>query len=53
MLFCIMNNVAPNICMAVLRKEQSVLERLHDGFARVQKGLEVSSRGFCILSNHY
>ena len=32
--------------MAVLRKEQSVLERLHDGFARVQKGLEVSSRGF-------
>ena len=62
-----MINVAPNICMAVLRKEQSVLERLHDGFARVQsvlerlhdgfarvqKGLEVSSRGFCILSNHY
>ena len=53
MLFCIMNNVAPNSCRAVLRREQKVLERLHDGFARVQKGLEVSSRGFCILSNHY
>ena len=31
--------------MTVLRRKQKVLERLHDGFARVQKGLEVSSRG--------
>ena len=28
-----------------MRRKQKVLERLHDGFARVQKGLEVSSRG--------
>ena len=41
-----MNNEALNICMGVLHKEQLVLERLHDGFARVQKGLEVSSWGF-------
>ena len=33
--------------MAVLHKEQSVIERLQDGFARVQKGIEVTSRGFC------
>ena len=41
-----MINVAPNICMAVLRRVQKGLERLHDGFARVQKGPEVSSRRF-------
>ena len=34
-----------NACMTVLRREQKVLERLHGGFARVQKGLEVSSWG--------
>ena len=44
--FCIVNNWALNVCMTVLRREQKVLERLQDGFARVQKGLEVSSRGF-------
>ena len=38
MLFCIMNNVAPTICRAVLRREQKVLERLHDGFAPCTKG---------------
>ena len=31
--------------MTVLRRVQKVLERLHGGFARVQKGLEVSSWG--------
>ena len=31
--------------MMVLHREQKVLERLHGGFARVQKGLEVSSWG--------
>ena len=41
-----MNNWFLNVCMTVLHREQKVLERLHDGFARVQKGLEVSSRGF-------
>ena len=42
-----MNNEALNICMGGgVHKEQLVLERLHDGFARVQKGIEVSSRGF-------
>ena len=31
--------------MEVLRMEQLVFERLQDDFARVQKGIEVSSRG--------
>ena len=31
--------------MEVLRRVQKVFERLHGGFARVQKGLEVSSWG--------
>ena len=44
--FCAVNNWFLNVCMTVLHREQKVLERLHDGFARVQKGLEVSSRGF-------
>ena len=34
-----------NVCMKVLRHVQKVFERLHGGFARVQKGFEVSSRG--------
>ena len=38
---------ALNICMPVLRHVQKGLERLHDGFARVQKDLEVSSWGVC------
>ena len=56
-----MNKRALIVCMAVLHREQSSIERLHDGFAcvqkgierlhggfaRVQKGLEVSSWGFC------
>ena len=32
--------------MAVLRRVQKGIERLHGGFARVQKGLEVSSSDF-------
>ena len=40
-----MNNDTQNVCRTVLHREQKVLERLHDGFARVQKGLEVSSWG--------
>ena len=51
--FCVMYKRALKLLQAGLHREQKVLERLHDGFARVQKGLEVSSRGFCILSNHY
>ena len=46
MLFCIMNNVAPNICREVLHKEQSVIERLHDGLRRVQKVIERLHDGF-------
>ena len=34
-----------NVCMTVLRRVQKVIERLPGGFARVQKGLEVSSWG--------
>ena len=44
---------ALNICMTVLHHEQKGLERLHDGFARVQKGLEVSSWGFCTCTKRY
>ena len=39
MLFCIMNNEAPNICREVLHKEQKALERLQGGFAPCAKGL--------------
>ena len=41
------NNRSLNVCMTVLRRVQKVIERLHGGFARVQKGLEVSSWGGC------
>ena len=40
-----MNNQSLNVCRTFLHHEQKGLERLQDGFARVQKGLEVSSRG--------
>ena len=51
--FCIMNKRALNVCMEVLRREQKGIERLHDGFARVQKGLEVSSWVFCTCTKGY
>ena len=41
-----MNKRVLNVCRTVLHREQMGLERLHGGFARVQKGLEVSSRDF-------
>ena len=36
--FCLINNESWNISMAVLHKEQSVLERLQDGCASCTKG---------------
>ena len=44
--FCIVNNWSLNVCMTVLRRVQKGIEVSSRGFARVQKGLEVSSRGF-------
>ena len=41
-----MNKRALKLVQGVLHRVQKVFERLHDGFARVQKCLGVSSRGF-------
>ena len=51
--FCAVNNWFLNVCMTVLHREQKGLERLHDDFAGVQKGIEVSSWGFCTCTKGY
>ena len=41
-----MNKRYLNVCMTVLHVCKKALKLVHGDFARVQKGIEVSSRGF-------
>ena len=47
--FCIENNEAWNLCMAVLRMEQLVFERLQGGFASCTKGVWTFAWRFCVM----
>ena len=44
--FCIMNKRALNVCMELLHVCKKALKFVQGDFARIQKGIEVSSRGF-------
>ena len=51
--FCIVNKRSLNVCMTVLHVYKKALKLVHGGFARVQKGLEVGSRGFASCTKGY
>ena len=48
-----MNKRALNVCMEVLHVCKKALKLVHGDFARVQKGIEVSSRGFASCTKGY
>ena len=51
--FCMMNKRALKLLQAGLHRDQKVLERLHDGFARWTKGLWSCFKPVCIVNKRY
>ena len=48
-----MNKRALNVCMELLHVCKKALKLVQGDFARVQKGIEVSSRGVARVQNDY